>query len=168
MNVKAAGIALIMFTSAFLGFKISGKIAVREKRLSILQLMTDRIYSLIEHTSLHTGEILSVIASESSFENLLFLKEAEKMMLSGMSFNDAWKKAVYDDYTIGESEKEILQLMGVSLGRSGRKGQLSMLKLHSESIKKLRDLLAPELRNKRKLYSSLGVLTGIFLSLMMI
>ncbi|MDD6827562.1 MAG: stage III sporulation protein AB [Oscillospiraceae bacterium] len=168
MNIKTLGILLIILVTTLTGIRISGEYAMREKRIDCLLLMTDRIVSLIKYGSFHTREILKRVASDKNFQMIEFPKQAVKFIDSGKDFAQAWDMSVRNDSTLGCEEREILLQMGSSLGKSGKKSQISMLEIHTENLRSIRERIVPELRNKRKLYSSLGVLTGIFISVMLI
>jgi stage III sporulation protein AB len=168
MTVKLIGAVFIIITASITGFRMSECVSLRENRLRLILLMTDKVSSLIEYGSLHVSEIISVLSADRAFEKLRFLKKTSELITSGKNFYDAWEQAVNGDGTLGEQEREVLLLIGSSLGRSNKKGQLSMLKLHSDSIRGIIALLTPELNSKKKLYSSLGVLSGVFLSVMLI
>ena len=99
---------------------------------------------------------------------LAFLKRAKTYYENGQSFEKSWKAALDEENVMGESEREKLIMLGSSLGKSGRKEQLKMLKLHSDSISEQIKLNAEEFRNKRKLFSSLGILTGAMVSVLLI
>lgn len=168
MSVKLIGTVIIMITFSAAGFRMSEKIKQREESLRIILHMINRISSLIEYSSAHVCDILKVLAEDETLNKLSFIERAETYYENGRSFEKSWKKAIYEDSVIGESERERLIMLGSSLGKSGRKDQLNMLKLHSDSISEQIKLNAEDFMNKRKLFTSLGILTGAMVSVLLI
>lgn len=167
-TVKLAGTALIFTASAAAGFRLSEAVAAREKYLRLILMMLERISDMIEFTSLHSDEIIISVSEDSSFRKLYFLRKAAQRIKKGENFADTWRNALNEDGVIGENERDILQMMGDSLGSSGRKGQLAMLELYRRSVRDIIESQADEMKNKRKLFSSLGVLAGAMISVLLI
>ncbi len=168
MIFKLSGMIFIIMTTALGGISLSKSLSERVKRLELIVLMLDRMSTYIEFRSLHTGEILSELSSDKSFEQLKFLKTAAELYRNGESFQDAWIKAVENDVYLKNEERAQLIEVGNSLGRSNTKGQLSMLSIHSRNIEHICRTASAESQNKGKLYRTLGVLTGVFISVMLI
>lgn len=168
MFIKIIGMSFIIMTTGLAGIKISQMLAERVKRLELIILMIDRISVLIDFRALHTGEILTDLANDTCFEKLDFIKNAYEFYRGGEAFHEAWEKALKNDVFLGSEERDQLFLLGSSLGTSSAEGQLSMLKIHSSNIRHICDTVSPEINDKRKLYRTLGVLSGIFISVMLI
>ena len=168
MYIKFIGTVIIMITFSAAGFRMSEKIKHREESQRVILHMINRISSLIEHSSAHVCEILIILAEDETLSKLAFLKRAKTYYENGQSFEKSWKAALDEENVMGESEREKLIMLGSSLGKSGRKEHLKMLKLHSDSISEQIKLNAEEFRNKRKLFSSLGILTGAMVSVLLI
>lgn len=168
MIFKLAGMIFIIMTTALGGISFSKSLSERVKRLELIVLMLDRMSTYIEFRALHTGEILSELSSDKSFEQLKFLTLAAELYKSGESFHDAWMNAVENDASLKNEERAQLLAVGNSLGRSNTKGQLSMISIHSCNIKHICKTASVESQNKGKLYRTLGILTGVFISVMLI
>lgn len=168
MIFKIIGIMFIIMTTTLIGIRMSLSLSEREKRLRLIILMFDRFSTLIDFQAVHTGEILAQTATDVRFNDLHFLKEAFKMYKNGEIFRNAWDKAVNNDISLGEEEKSILFSVGASIGKSNTAGQLSMLEINRQNIENIYENISRENLNKGKLYRSLGVLTGIFISVMLV
>lgn len=166
--LKLTGTALIIFTSSAAGFRISESLAEYEKYLQRIILLINRISDMIEYSTAHTCEILNVLSGDDELKKLYFVKKAAVYCRSGMQFSEAWKKAVREDDVIGKRECEILEMIGSSLGTSGRKSQLSMLALHSCTLRGILESQSDEIKRRRKLFSSLGILAGAMISVLLI
>lgn len=168
MIIKAAGAAAIIISTSLIGIKFSFSITERIRKLSLLILLTDKISSFIEFKALHTGEILISLASDNCFCSIGFLKKAYIYYKNGDTFCNSWKRALDEDYELGNEEKEQLLIIGNSLGISGAEEQLSLIEICRKNINNICCTISPELQNKAKLYRSLGVLAGVFISIMLV
>lgn len=168
MLMKLIGMLIITASTTLTGIYASNQLSQRKKRIQVLILMIDRIASLIEFRALKTGDILKSIASDKSFESLEFLKNADELHQKDMSFSGAWNQAVSNDDTVGDEERQQLIMLGSSLGTSNIKGQLSMLKIYRQNMENIFNTFSQESLNKGKLYRSLGILAGVFISVMLV
>ncbi len=168
MLIKLIGMLIITASTTLTGIYASNQLLERKKRIQVMILMIDRVASLIEFRALKTGDILQTIASDNSFESLGFLKTAYELHKQGSSFYQSWNQAVLSDDTCGEEEKQQLITLGNSLGTSNIKGQLSMLKIYRQNMENIFNTFSQESMNKGKLYRSLGILAGVFISVMLV
>ncbi len=168
MIIKLIGMIIITASTTLTGIYASNQLSERKKRIQAMILMIDRISSLIEFRALKTGDILDSISSDKSFEKLAFLKNADDLYKNGLSFYEAWNQAAEEDIMTGDEERQQLIMMGSSLGTSNIKGQLSMLKIYRQNMEHIFDTFSEESMNKGKLYRSLGILAGVFISVMLV
>lgn len=168
MVIKLIGMIIITASTTLTGIYASNQLSEHKKRIQVMILMIDRIASLIEFRALKTGDILKTIASDKSFESLEFLKTADEYYNKGYSFYESWNQAVMSDEKAGDEEKQQLITLGNSLGTSNIKGQLSMLKIYRQNMENIFNTFSQESMNKGKLYRSLGILAGVFISVMLV
>ena len=168
MAFKIIGIMFVIMTTTLIGIGMARSLSERENRLRLIVLMLDRFSTLIDFQGVHTGQLLIQTAQDSQFKELCFLKKAVVLYNSGEKFANAWEIAIKNDTVLGEEEKSILICVGNSIGRSNTDGQLSMLSVHRQSIEKLYENISHENLGKGKLYRSLGVLAGVFISVMIV
>ncbi len=168
MLIKIIGMTLIISAGSLTGTAMSSSLTEHEKRLKLIVLLLNRFSTLINFQALHTGEILENVADDRTFEKLNFIKTAYMLYEKGEKFRDAWEIAIKNDINLAEGEKNELLSVGVALGKSNIKGQLSMLEIHIQNINNIYNNISKENANKCKLYRSLGVLAGIFISVMLV
>ena len=101
----------------------------------------------------------------SEFDFLYNITSAENI-----SFQQSWINAIKlrPPQNLKASDIEILADIGRNLGKSDMDGQLSMLSLQRAELETLILEVEAEVGKKSKLYRSLGVLSGAFISVMLI
>lgn len=168
MGLKLIGMIMIIMTTSLIGTGLSGSLSERAARLNVIDLMFDRIATLIKFRCMPTGEILRELSGDCSFSALTFLHNSLQYYESGDSFPRAWQKGVEADSSLKNDEKIILLSAGRSLGTSDCDGQLSMIEVFRQNINHLSDSAREESLKKGRLYRSLGVLAGVFISVMLV
>lgn len=142
-----------------------------KKRLTILKkinYMIDEILTLIRFKAATVYEIVDVLKSSERFVNLEFLNNI--YFDSNCSFQEKWCSAILKSppQYINKSDIELLSDIGQKLGTSDMEGQISILKFQqTELLLSISDAEA-EYNKKSKLYRSIGVLTGAFISIILI
>lgn len=168
MLAKIIGMILITAASSMCGAAASAGLSERKKRIRLIMLMTEKTASLIEYRALRTSEILRSLAEDAAFSDLGFISRAADDLGSGMSFADAWKNGVESDAVLSDEERRYLLRLGGFLGKSGVRGQLSLLEIHRNEAESMLEAAGREYDEKGKLYRSFGVLAGAFISVMLV
>lgn len=168
MLAKLAGMIMITAASSMCGAAASAGLSEKKARIRLIVLMTEKMSSLIEFRTLMTSEILRDLAADPSFSGLSFVRTAAAELSCGINFADAWEKGVNSDTDLSEDERRYLLRIGVSLGRSGVKGQLSFLAANRNEAEAMLEAAGREYDEKGKLYRSFGVLAGAFISVMLV
>lgn len=166
--LKLIGMIMIIMTTSLIGTNFSGALTQRVKRLKNIEIMFDTMATLIKFKAATTGEILSELAKDATFDDLIFIHNARSSYEDSNPFPQAWKDGVDSDISLKDDEKQLLFSAGRSLGTSDCDGQLSMLEIYRHNIAGMYERAKEESVNKGRLYRSLGVLTGVFISVMLV
>lgn len=100
-------------------------------------MMIDEMKIQIEYLHLPLSELVTYLANSEIYYSLSFLTECKIQLEKGRDFPLAWNFSVKNskcNYSSGEKEK-LCELSKV-LGSSDVKGQISILKLYSETFEK--------------------------------
>lgn len=144
-----------------------------KKRCELLKtavLMFSETENLLKHNSATVYEILTFLSADKRFSGYAFIVKAGELCSGkGYSFGEAWQNAVRNDPPMfaEKSDIELIASAGNFLGRQELEAQLSALGYLKRRLEE--DIVTAEenLQGKGKLYRSLGVLSGAFLSVML-
>ncbi len=126
-------------------------------------MMIDEMKIQIEYLHLSLGDLVTYLANSEIYAPLSFLSECKEQLNNGLDFPFAWNCSVNNskcNYSSGEKEK-LCELSKV-LGSSDVKGQISILKLYSETFERF-SLLAIETHRK---YANLIIGCSVFVGCM--
>lgn len=104
---------------------------------------------------------------ESEYSSLGFIKYLCKNLEHGKAFYPIWENAVLSDVKLSESEKELLLSAGSTLGNCDVEGQISALSVCVQRLDKMINTAVEENRRKTPLYRGLGLLAGLFASVLL-
>lgn len=165
---KIIGIVIIISVTSFTGSYFSSSLKNRVVMLKKLNYMLDEILILLRCKSATVYEIAEVLAADERFSDFEFLK----MVLSdrNRSFRESWCGAVSENIPRGakKSDIELLTDIGKKLGASDLDGQISTISLWQSEVVSAISSAEEDYDRKAKLYRSLGVLTGAFISIMLV
>ncbi len=166
--LKGICIMIIIFTSSFGGLYFSSALKNRVISLKLINYMLEEIYIMIEYRSATVYEIAEALRQDSRFKELGFLKELQ--FSPERSFQQSWCEAVEKNKPCGLKKKdhELLINIGRKLGTSDIEGQLGAVRHRQAEAEAAVSEAEEEYSQKAKLYRSLGVLTGVFISIMLI
>lgn len=139
---------------------------LRVRTIEELLLMIQIISTEIKFSRAPLDSIIIRLNRRNNFLHLDFIEECVSF-LKDKSFPEAWKLSVRKS-SLHNSDKQLLLSLGDNLGTSDVEGQLSNCELH-------RELLENNLKNARekcvrfgKLYTSLGVLGGFLIAVLVV
>lgn len=165
---KIIGIAVIISVTSFAGSYFSQTLKNRVLMLKKLNYMLDEILVLLRCKSATVYEIAEVLAADERFSDFIFLKKV--ISDRNRSFRESWCEAVSENIPQGakKSDVEILTDIGRKLGASDLDGQISTISLWQSELVSAISSAEEDYNRKAKLYRSLGVLTGAFISIMLV
>lgn len=166
--LKYAGLAVIIAVTSFAGNYFSVSLKARLVNLKKINYLIDEIIVLLRFKGATVYEITECLAGNERFFDFSFLKSIS--VNENASFQQSWCRALEANPVFGfkSTDLEILSDIGKKLGTSDIEGQLSMLNLQRTELEMLISSVESDCEKKSKLYRSLGVLAGAFISVMLI
>ena len=168
--LKITGIIFLITATSTVGMIMSKQLDMRVKLLQLIRQMLEDISIQLRFKASTVYEILEYLDNNPVYNQLGFLYTANLNKDSFKSFSEIWSESI-DGWVCSPLKKEdfsLLNSIGSSLGTSDIEGQLSSLELFKEKAKMHFESASSERDKKLKLYRSLGVLSGIFVSVMIV
>lgn len=165
---KYAGLILIILISSFSGVYFSTALKSRLATLKKVNYLIDEIIILLRYKASTVYEIIGYLTGNERFAEFSFL---EKISADGdCSFQLEWCNSLEENppLNLKQDDLQILADIGKNLGTSDIEGQISTLNIQRNELKILISSAETEYEKKSKLYRSLGVLVGAFISVMLI
>ncbi len=134
--------------------------------LKKMNYMISEIIMILRFKSLTVYEIVRELREDGRFGEFGFLEKIS----ADVPFREGWRKAVRDAPPQGmnQSDAELLADVGGQLGTSDTESQISTLELQRAELMQLLSAAETDYIKKSKLYRSMGVLAGAFISVMLI
>ncbi len=173
MMMRAAGCGCIVAGTSFYGFFLSHRYGEQVKELETLRHMIFLLKGQILYANAPLHEAFAAIGQRTEGAlSQLFNKVAEQIeQQRGDDFLSIWKKeidAIAADTLLAREDRKNLENLGNHLGFLDLEMQERNLLLYLEQL----DLRIQDLREHRqercRLYSGLGVMSGLFLAVMLI
>ena len=161
---------LIITTTGLTGIIFSKRLTERVEFLSLLKLMLEEISIQIRFQASTLSEILDVLRRDKTLAALDFLSEIKKNYLPYEDFYEAWSRGIEKcRYPfLKETDVDFIKGIGFSLGKSDIEGQLGMISIHMGNLGLIIEKAREERDKKGKLYRSLGILSGAFISILLV
>ena len=153
-----------------MGITFSKRLNDRVKILILMRQMLEELSIQIRFQALTVFELLQSLCGNIQLQELVFLNNVQENILPNISFYEAWIKGIdeWNNSPLRTEDISFLKNVGATLGNSDIEGQLSTLELHKENLERLLESAIIERDKKSKLYRSLGILSGTFISIMLL
>lgn len=171
--MKIIGAVLVITSSSAFGFYMSSSLKdriedMKELKKNILILRGD-----IRYGSTPLPEAIGAIAGrhEGNFAKFFTHIYEELIKLDGVRFFDIWKIAVEQklkDTSLNKNDKEHLMKLGENLGYLDKDMQINIIDLYIEQLEAEILEASKVLKEKAHLYNTLGVMAGIFVTIIML
>lgn len=168
MLFKLLGIVFLVTATSLTGLNFSLYLKNRRAKLELIKRMIDDMSNLIRYRALTVKEIISELSLSPSYSNLIFLNYASQNIQNSIPFSEIWEKSVEKDFSLKNCEKSELISLGYAIGSTDIEGQISTLNSFKEKFLHLISQADDDYKQKGKLYRSLGVLSGIFISVIIV
>lgn len=163
---KLSGILLIFIMFVLIGFYFSGIFKRRVEIFRQTRLMIDKISTLIKYRSYNVFELCNEIKNDDTLYEMSFVSFSDT---DDVTFSELWQNGVKKwNVPIKNNERNIYFEIGRTLGTTDIDGQISSLILFDAEISKMLSDAEKEHSEKSKLVKMLGVLSGAFVSIMLI
>lgn len=173
MTLKIIGCILVVASSAAMGFFFSNEMKCRVDDLKELRKLIVLLRGDIRYANTPLPEAVSAIARRhhGSLERF-FHKVSKKLQeLSGLTFPAIWKEAVeieLADTSLSKKDKLHLIQFGDNLGYLDKEMQMNTLDLYISQLEDEIADLSKTMKEKSYLYNSIGIMAGIFISIIML
>ena len=166
--LKYAGIVLIISISSFSGMYFSATLKAILVSLKKINYLIDEIIILLRYKAATVYEIIGHLIKNDRFSDFSFIGNIA--VDGATSFQFDWCNSLEANPPLNLKKDDLIILadIGRNLGTSDIEGQLSTLNLQQNELKKLISSAEADCERKSKLYRSLGVLVGAFISVMLI
>ena len=162
---------MILVSGTGCGFALSSRLTRRKRNLEMILRMLILLKGEIRYgnTSLYDAFTGAAGKLEGKYREF-FLNTAEEIKKKkGKPFGEIFRncaRASLDDQNFTREEKEKIFSLGERLGYLGMDMQLRQLQLLEEDLENEIQELNKDLKEKKKLYQSLGILLGILLAVL--
>lgn len=164
--LKWLGFAVITAATSLTGNYFSVMLKSRLTALKKMNYMIDEIIMTLRFRSSTVYEIVGQLREDERFADFDFLE----MISEGVPFRQSWSRAVRERTPRGMTKRdaELLKEMGARLGTSDAESQINTLELQRAELMSAISSAEADYNKKAKLYRSMGVLAGAFISIMLI
>ncbi len=171
--MRAAGCGCIVAGTSFYGIWLSRRYGIRLAQLEQLRHMIFLLKGQILYANAPLHEAFGTVGRRVEGQlSQLFIRVAERIeMQQGEAFTVIWNEEVEaykEDDWLSEQDRQNLKTLGEHLGFLDREMQERNLLLYLEQL----DLRIQDMREHKqercRLYSSLGVMSGLFVSILLI
>lgn len=171
MIFKIIGSVVLICATSLIGFALAADCSKRPRTLRELQALLQMFENEISYLSNLLSEAFLRIYDNSNLDAaILFKTAASNLETSGVTADEAWEKSVEvngSKLSLNKEDKSILVTFGKMLGNSDLEGQLNNIKLVTSQLK-LQEIKSEEMKRKNeKMYRSLGVLSGLAVTIIL-
>jgi stage III sporulation protein AB len=173
LAAKIIGSILVIASSTGIGFFFGNELKYRIHDLKELRKMMVLLQGDIRYANTPLPEAISSIARRNTgiLGNFFTMTSKRLYELSGKTFSQIWKESVQKEVICTSlSKKDKLQMMefGESLGYLDKEMQMNTLELYIAQLTEEITELSKNVNEKTYLYNSLGIMSGIFVTIIMI
>lgn len=171
--LKIIGCMLVIISSTAIGFYFSNDMRCRIEDLRELRKLISLLRGDIRYANTPLPEAISAIArrNKGNFERFFANTCTKLHELSGLTFSDIWKEAVEKELmntSLAKKDKFHLIQFGESLGYLDKDMQMNTLDLYISQLEDAITELSKTVKEKSYLYNTLGIMAGIFISIVML
>jgi stage III sporulation protein AB len=171
--IKIIGCVLILTSSAGMGLYFSGELKNRINDLKELKKIIFLLRGDIRYANTPLPEAVQALSVRHDGKYKKFLQKISERLyeLGGVSFCTIWKEAVskeLDNTSLNKKDLAALGQFGENLGYLDKDMQINTIDLYLEQIEEEIKDLSHNVKQKTYLYNSLGILGGIFITIIML
>ncbi len=171
--IKLTGALLVISSCTALGFYFSNELKTRINDLKELKKLLILLRGDIEFANTPLPEAVQTLSKRHNGTYKEFLKKISQQLLElkGESFASIWKQGVKDHLLHTSLVKEdylLLNQLGESIGYLDKSMQINTLDLYLEQIDGTINELSKVVKDRTHLYNSLGIMGGIFITIILL
>lgn len=165
--LKIAGMIAIVISTSLYGISKSDRLKKRCDELNLINHMLEDFIIEISFKALPLFEIVKTLKKKPMYKKLTLLTNVDCSLEK--PFYRAWEESIDSmQSSLEKNDIVLLKSFGATLGKSDINGELSNIEIFKSDFLKLETKAIEEYSKKSKLYRSLGVLSGVFISIMLI
>lgn len=173
LMLKLLGCGLILASSAGIGVYFSSQLRARIEELMELKKILMLLRGNIRYACTPLAEALHSISLKYSGEFREFLDYVCSQMnqMEGKTIADIWKEGVEQKLSglaLSKQDKEALIHFGSNLGYLDKDMQLSTIDLYIATLETEIEEATKTVKEKSYLYNSLGIMAGLFVTIILI
>ena len=174
MNIlKIIGCILVIASSTGIGFFFSTEMKNRIGDLKELRKLIGLLKGDIRYANTPLPEAISVIARryKGCYHSFFQKTSTQLQELSGQTFSQIWKAAVDKellDTSLSKKDKAQLISFGENLGYLDKDMQMNTFELYLAQLEDEIAELSKTVKERAYLYNSLGIMAGVFITIIMI
>lgn len=143
----------------------------RVRTLKAVSYMLDEIEMLLKYRSATVYEIIETLNNDKRFSELGFISDiSDKCRNTDIPFSDVWCSCISKrtEIFLKKEDKDFICSIGQDLGTSNTETQLNTIQIKKGELSAFLKNAEEDLLKKAKLYRSIGILAGAFISIMIL
>lgn len=170
---KLIGALLVIFSSGAMGFYFSNELKSRIHDLKELKKIIILLRGDIQYANTPLPEAVQALSKRHSGGYKKFLHNVGKRLLelNGVSFSVIWNEAAQQylqNTSLVKEDFELLNQLGESIGYLDKNMQINTLDLYLAQVEEKIGELSQTVKEKSYLYNSLGLMGGIFITIILL
>lgn len=171
--MKMAGALLIVGMTSLWGIIEAAKVRSQLENMKYLQRIISLIQSEIRYSRTFLGEIfwnIGIGVKEPYKSWLLEMSERTKTF-AGDSMEEIWKEGIcrnLKELNLPKQETESLKSLGNQLGYADVQVQMKLLDLYQDHLERTVREMHEQMHTKVRLYHGLGIMSGLFVTVLLL
>lgn len=170
---KLIGAILVVSSCSALGCYFSNEVKTRINNLKEIKKILILLRGDIEYANTALPEAIQALSRRHNGTYKRFLTNVSKKLLelNGESFGSIWKEAVdkeLQDTSLHKKDYGLLNQLGESIGYLDKSMQINTLDLYLGQIEETIKELSESAKDKAYLYNALGIMGGIFITIILL
>ena len=170
--MKMAGAFIIVGMTSLWGIAEASKVRSQLENMKYLQRIISLIQSEIRYSRAFLGEIFENIGQgvREPYKKWLLEMSEKTNAFTGESFEEIWKEGISDNLKelhLPKQESESLKSLGEQLGYADVQVQMRLLDMYQEYLERTIGEMHEQVRTKVRSYHSLGIMSGLFLAVLL-
>ena len=171
--MKIIGCVLVILSSAGMGFYFSSEMRSRIEDLKELRKLISLLRGDIRYANTPLPEAISSIQRrhDGNFQRFFRYVSSRLDELSGQTFTEIWKKATEQELVntaLTRKDKLHLAQFGENLGYLDKDMQMNTIDLYLAQLEEVIVDSSKTVKEKTYLFNTLGIMGGIFITIIMI
>lgn len=170
--MKIVGAFLIVGTTSIWGMAKAERVKKQLENMKDLQKIISFLQSEIRYSKAFLGEIFDNLRQriKEPYKSWFWDMSERTKSFSGESFGEIWKDSIgkhLRELELPKYELEALKSLGNQLGYADIQVQMKMIDLYQEHLERTIREVYDEARMKVRLYHCLGVMSGLFVAVLL-